>query len=60
MNVPWGMRGFTLIEVLVATAIIAIALGAIIHSASLGVANLTYLRDKTFAHWVAASLAKAA
>lgn len=45
--------GFTLIEVLVATAVIAIALAAIIRSTGLNVANAAYLRDKTFAHWVA-------
>ncbi len=46
-------QGFTLLEVLVATTIIAVALGAIIKSTGAGTANLTYLRDKTFAHWVA-------
>jgi general secretion pathway protein I len=48
-------RGFTLLEVLVATTIIALALGAIIRSTATGTANLTYLRDKTLAHWVAAN-----
>lgn len=52
---PGRQRAFTLIEVLVATTVIAVALGAIIHSASLAVSNLTYLRDKTFAHWVASN-----
>ena len=46
-------QGFTLLEVLVATTIIAVALGAIIKSTGAGTANLAYLRDKTFAHWVA-------
>lgn len=46
-------RGFTLLEVLVATAIIAMALGAIIKTTGAGSANIAYLRDKTFAHWVA-------
>ena len=45
--------GFTLIEVLVATSVIAIALAAVIRSTGLNVANAAYLRDKTFAHWVA-------
>jgi general secretion pathway protein I len=46
-------QGFTLLEVLVATAIIALALGAIIKTTGAGSANIAYLRDKTFAHWVA-------
>jgi len=46
-------RGFTLLEVLVALAIVAVALGAIIKSAGESAANITYLRDKTVAGWVA-------
>jgi general secretion pathway protein I len=53
MPSPARGQGFTLIEVLVATAIIAVTLGAIIRATGLGAANETYLRDKTFAHWVA-------
>ncbi len=46
-------RGFTLLEVLVATTVIALALGAVIRTTATGTANLAYLRDKTLAHWVA-------
>lgn len=46
-------RGFTLIEVLVAVAILAVALGAIISGGSSYASNATYLRDKTMATWVA-------
>jgi len=46
-------RGFTLLEVLVALAIIAYALAALIRVTGTGAANASYLRDKTFAHWVA-------
>lgn len=46
-------RGFSLVEVLVAMAIIAISLSAIIKSSGDNAGNLAYLRDKTFAHWVA-------
>ncbi|MDH4275096.1 MAG: type II secretion system minor pseudopilin GspI [Gammaproteobacteria bacterium] len=46
-------HGFTLIEVLVALAVIAIAMGAIIRSVGQTVQNIAYIRDKTFAHWVA-------
>ena len=46
-------RGFTLLEVLVATTVIAIALAAIIRLSAMSSSNLAHLRDKTFAHWVA-------
>ncbi|MDQ4146194.1 MAG: type II secretion system minor pseudopilin GspI [Pseudomonadota bacterium] len=49
------VRGFTLLEVLVALAVIAIALASIIKVVGTGAANAGYLRDKTFAHWVAAN-----
>lgn len=45
--------GFTLLEVLVALAIVAIALGALLKTGAGNSANAVYLRDKTFAHWVA-------
>jgi general secretion pathway protein I len=45
--------GFTLLEVLVAVAILAVALGALIKAASDNAANAAYLRDRTYAHWVA-------
>ena len=45
--------GFTLIEIMVALAIITIALGAIIENTSSSTQNATYLRDKTVASWVA-------
>ena len=48
-----GQRGFTLLEILVALAILAIALTAIITTAANQAANTTHLRDKTLAHWVA-------
>lgn len=46
-------RGFTLLEVLVALAILAIALGALLKTGASNSANAVYLRDKTIAHWVA-------
>jgi len=48
-----AQKGFTLLEVLVALGVLAIALGAIIQSISQTTSNAGYLRDKTFAHWVA-------
>lgn len=46
-------RGFTLLEILVALAILSIALAAIIKMASNQTLNTAHLRDKTLAHWVA-------
>ena len=45
--------GFTLIEVLVALAIIALSLGAIITSSGTQASQALYLKQKTIAHWVA-------
>lgn len=45
--------GFTLIEVLVAMAIIAIALIAITRNLSLATKQMDYIQDRTIAHWVA-------
>ena len=46
-------RAFTLIEVLVALAIISIGMLAVIQAVGQTANNAAYLRDKTFAHWVA-------
>ncbi|MGD8909913.1 MAG: type II secretion system minor pseudopilin GspI [Chromatiales bacterium] len=46
-------HGFTLMEILVALTILAIALAAVITLASNQALNTTHLRDKTLAHWVA-------
>jgi len=49
-------KGFTLLEVLVALAIVAIALSAIIRITGLNASNALYLENKTFAHWVAMNI----
>ena len=49
-------RGFTLLEVLVALTVVAVALGALLKSTGQSVDNIAYLRDRTFAHWVAQNL----
>ena len=51
-------HGFTLLEVLVAMAIVAITLAAMIKvSGEFGV-NAAYLKEKTFAQWVAENKAE--
>ena len=45
--------GFTLVEILVALAIMAIAVAAVVAAVSGNVSNAAYLRDRTLAHWVA-------
>ena len=52
---PLSQEGFTLLEVLVALAILALALAAALESGARGAADIAYLRDKTFADWVAAN-----
>jgi general secretion pathway protein I len=46
------MRGFTLIEVLVALAIVAIGMAAVLGTLNSSADTIVYLRDKTFANWV--------
>jgi general secretion pathway protein I len=45
--------GFTLLEVLVALAVLALSLGAVIQAVGDYTRNQAYLRDRTFAEWVA-------
>ena len=51
------MKGFTLLEVLVALVVLAIGLGALIETASSSAANLSYQRDRTMAAWIAENVA---
>ena len=46
-------RGFTLIEVLVALVIVATGMAALMGALSSSASTVAYLRDKTFAEWVA-------
>ena len=46
-------RGFTLIEVLVALAIVTVGMAALLSALGSSADSATYLRDKTFAEWVA-------
>lgn len=48
-----SLRGFTLLEVLVALAVVAIALTAAVTAVGQDARNVTLLRDRTLAHWVA-------
>jgi len=46
-------QGFTLLEVLIAMVVLALSLGAVIQSTGDYTVNQAYLRDRTFAGWVA-------
>lgn len=46
-------RGFTLIEILIALTVLAVAMGAIIKAATDYTGGLSHLRDRTMANWVA-------
>ncbi|NJM13670.1 MAG: type II secretion system minor pseudopilin GspI [Synechococcaceae cyanobacterium SM1_2_3] len=48
-----AQTGFTLLEVLIALAVLAIAMGAIISAATQSINTVATLRDQTFASWVA-------
>ncbi|MCG5500736.1 type II secretion system minor pseudopilin GspI [Ectothiorhodospira sp. B14B] len=49
-------QGFTLLEVLVAVTILAVALGAVIKLGSDNARVAAELRDRTYAHWVASNV----
>lgn len=53
MKTPNGARGFTLLEVMVALAVLALAMAAVVVSAGQSADNLGYLKEKSLAHWVA-------
>jgi general secretion pathway protein I len=46
-------KGFTLMEVLVALAIVAIGMAAVLHAFTSAADTTMYLRDKTLAEWIA-------
>jgi general secretion pathway protein I len=46
-------RGFTLMEVIIALAIVALAVGALLGTVTSSASNIIYLKDKTLAEWVA-------
>jgi general secretion pathway protein I len=52
-DIKANQSGFTLIEIIVAMTILAIAMGAVIKTAAQHTSNSAYLRDRTIAHWVA-------
>jgi general secretion pathway protein I len=47
------LRGFTLIEVLVALVVVSLGMLAVIQTVGQTANNSTYMRDKTVAHWIA-------
>jgi len=54
-NKPKHHQGFTLIEVMVALMIVAVAVGSLISASASFTSNTAHLRDRTFARWVAAN-----
>jgi len=46
-------QGFTLVEVLIALAIVAMSVGALLGTITSSASNVIYLKDKTLAEWVA-------
>ncbi len=49
----WRYKGFTLLEVMVALLVVALALTALVKGTAGKVNNANELRNKTFAQWVA-------
>ena len=51
--IPQTARGFTLLEVLIALAIVAMSVGALLGTVTSSASNIIYLKEKTLAEWVA-------
>lgn len=52
-GVRQGMRGFTLIEVLIAMLVVALGMGALMSTLSASANAISRMRDKSFAQWIA-------
>ena len=50
------MQGFTLLEVMIAVLILALALVALVRTTALEASALTQVRESTYAQWVAANV----
>lgn len=48
-----AQRGFSLLEVVIAIAVLAFAMAALVEGAGRGAFNANHLKEKTLAHWVA-------
>lgn len=48
-----AIKGFTLVEVLVALAIVTLGMAAVLGALSSSADSASYLRDRTFAQWIA-------
>lgn len=55
-RLPWRSSGFTLLEVLVALAVLAISLGAVLRLAGGSTVTVSYLQERTVAGWVASNV----
>ncbi len=52
-----SFRGFTLVELMVALAVLAIGMTAVLHSTNQAAHAGLFLKQKTIAHWVASNRA---
>lgn len=49
------IKGFTLLEIMVALVILAVGMSALVKAAGSNTVNAAYLKNKTFAQWIAAN-----
>ena len=50
------VRGFTLLEVLIALVVLGLALTALVHAASVSTRDFSGLRERSYAGWIAANV----